>query len=144
MPHYNGVSFRIIEKLSSDQLKRVSNIFFKAMDPYAYGFDSLTINDTTINDEAGATISGISEGGQTTITYGYGPTGNSTFTDSTTESCTDANHTKYERQSFGGDGPGTFTFSTPGSYVVKAKTTIPRNNETKSGPENERIISCFK
>ena len=94
--------------------------------PYAYGFDSLTINDTTINQGAGVFISGVSEGGSGTITYGYGPTGNTTFTDSTTESCTDANHTKYERQSFGGGDPlGTFTFSTPGSYVVKAKTTSP-------------------
>ena len=39
LPHYTGVSFRIRRRNSSDDLIRVKDEFFKAMQPYAYGFD---------------------------------------------------------------------------------------------------------
>jgi len=39
LPHYTGVSFRIRKRNDSDDLQRVSDEFFKAMQPYAYGFD---------------------------------------------------------------------------------------------------------
>ena len=39
LPHYNGVSFRILERESSADLQKVKNEFFLAMQPYAYGFD---------------------------------------------------------------------------------------------------------
>ena len=94
---------------------------------YAYAFDGLTINDTTINQGGDVFIEGTSEGGSGTIKYGYGPTGNNTYTDYINVACTDGvNGTKYERQGFGGGDPlGTFSFDAPGSYVVKAKTTSP-------------------
>jgi len=40
LPHYNGVSFRMQNKESSKDLQKVKNEFFAAMQPYAYGFDS--------------------------------------------------------------------------------------------------------
>jgi len=39
LPHYTGVSFRIRQIDDADNLQRVKHEFFKAMQPYAYGFD---------------------------------------------------------------------------------------------------------
>ena len=39
LPHYTGVSFRILQKDDTDDLLSVKDEFFKAMQPYAYGFD---------------------------------------------------------------------------------------------------------
>ena len=43
LPHYNGVSFRIRKSNILDDLSSVKNEFFKAMQPYAYGFDDETL-----------------------------------------------------------------------------------------------------
>ena len=39
LPHYTGVSFRIQQRDGSNDLLSVKDEFFKAMQPYAYGFD---------------------------------------------------------------------------------------------------------
>ena len=39
LPHYTGVSFRIRQRDDTDNLLSVKDEFFKAMQPYAYGFD---------------------------------------------------------------------------------------------------------
>ena len=39
LPHYNGVSFRIRQKIISNDLQKIKADFFNAMQPYAYGFD---------------------------------------------------------------------------------------------------------
>ena len=39
LPHYTGVSFRIQKRDNSDGLGRVKDEFFKAMQPYAFGFN---------------------------------------------------------------------------------------------------------
>ena len=43
LPHYSGVSFRIYRLNEKSNLSKISNIFFKAMQPYAYG-----LNDDTL------------------------------------------------------------------------------------------------
>ena len=39
LPHYTGVSFRIRRRATADDLQKIKAEFFKAMQPYAYGFD---------------------------------------------------------------------------------------------------------
>ena len=45
LPHYSGVSFRIRQIEILDDIQKVKDDFFKAMQPYAYGFDDDTLED---------------------------------------------------------------------------------------------------